>query len=133
MRLQSDPSTKGWTEELTAGALPALGLSAFSISFLLWLPQATMKKDSSHGQEEADCRAELILLNGACTSPASDTPTIIRETNGKPSTPGESRCAQGAQGYMKPGMSQPLSQGLQHSVQGPSTTSLGLFFPTAHP
>ncbi|XP_033923005.1 DNA (cytosine-5)-methyltransferase 3B isoform X2 [Melopsittacus undulatus] len=48
---------------------------------------ATMKKDSSHSQEEADCRAELILLNGACTSPASDTPPIIRETNGKPSTP----------------------------------------------
>ncbi|XP_061217359.1 DNA (cytosine-5)-methyltransferase 3B [Neopsephotus bourkii] len=48
---------------------------------------ATMK-DSSHGQEEADCRAELILVNGACTSPASDAPPIIRETNGKPSPPG---------------------------------------------
>ncbi|KAM9528056.1 DNA (cytosine-5)-methyltransferase 3B [Guaruba guarouba] len=48
---------------------------------------ATTKKDNSHGQEEADCRAELILLNGACTSPASDTPPVIRETNGKPSTP----------------------------------------------
>ncbi|NXD66620.1 DNM3B methyltransferase, partial [Eolophus roseicapillus] len=47
----------------------------------------TMKNDNSHGQEEADCRAELILLSGACTSPASDTPTIIRETNGKPSAP----------------------------------------------
>ncbi|XP_030358898.1 DNA (cytosine-5)-methyltransferase 3B isoform X2 [Strigops habroptila] len=48
---------------------------------------ATMKEDNSHGQEEADCRAELILLNGACTSPTTDTPTLILEANGKPSTP----------------------------------------------
>ncbi|KQL12558.1 hypothetical protein AAES_36391 [Amazona aestiva] len=48
---------------------------------------ATMKKDNRHGQEEADCRAELTLLNGACTSPASDTPPIIQKANGKPSTP----------------------------------------------
>ncbi|XP_062479791.1 DNA (cytosine-5)-methyltransferase 3B isoform X1 [Pezoporus occidentalis] len=48
---------------------------------------ATMRKESSHGQEEADCRAELILLNGACTSPTSNAPSIIRETNRKPSTP----------------------------------------------
>ncbi|NXK80963.1 DNM3B methyltransferase, partial [Amazona guildingii] len=48
---------------------------------------ATMKKDNRHGQEEADCRAELTLLNGACTSPASDTTPIIQKANGKPSTP----------------------------------------------
>ncbi|NXP18193.1 DNM3B methyltransferase, partial [Scytalopus superciliaris] len=45
---------------------------------------ATMKQDKSHGQDEADCRAELILINGDCTNPA--TPDTV-EVNGKPSTP----------------------------------------------
>ncbi|NXN36351.1 DNM3B methyltransferase, partial [Rhinoptilus africanus] len=48
---------------------------------------ATMKKDKSHDQEEADCRAELILINGDCTESANDTPALILEANGKPSAP----------------------------------------------
>ncbi|NXT87281.1 DNM3B methyltransferase, partial [Anhinga rufa] len=47
---------------------------------------ATMTKDKSHGQDEADCRAELILFNG---DPANNTPTLVLGANGKPSTPGE--------------------------------------------
>ncbi|NXF11180.1 DNM3B methyltransferase, partial [Smithornis capensis] len=46
---------------------------------------ATMKQDKSHGQDEADCRPKLILINGDCTSPA--TPSVVLEANGKPSTP----------------------------------------------
>ncbi|XP_038015050.1 DNA (cytosine-5)-methyltransferase 3B [Motacilla alba alba] len=42
---------------------------------------ATMKKDKSHGQDEADCRAKLILLNG------DNAPGVVLEANGKPSTP----------------------------------------------
>ncbi|NXC23527.1 DNM3B methyltransferase, partial [Campylorhamphus procurvoides] len=45
---------------------------------------ATMKQDKSHGQDEADCRAKLIVINGDCTDPA--TPDVV-EVNGKPSTP----------------------------------------------
>ncbi|KFO77484.1 DNA (cytosine-5)-methyltransferase 3B, partial [Cuculus canorus] len=48
---------------------------------------ATMKKDKSHGPDEADCRAELILLNGDCADPTNDTPALLREPNGKPSAP----------------------------------------------
>ncbi|NXW05368.1 DNM3B methyltransferase, partial [Fregetta grallaria] len=48
---------------------------------------ATMKQDKSHGQDEADCRAELILINGDCTGPANDAPALVLEANGKPSTP----------------------------------------------
>ncbi|KAM6243183.1 DNA (cytosine-5)-methyltransferase 3B isoform 1-T1 [Spheniscus humboldti] len=48
---------------------------------------ATMKKDKSHGRDEADCRAELILINGDCTDPANDAPTLVLEANGKPSAP----------------------------------------------
>ncbi|NXQ90956.1 DNM3B methyltransferase, partial [Nyctibius grandis] len=48
---------------------------------------ATMKKDKSHGRDEADCRAELILINGDCTDPANDTPALILEANGKASAP----------------------------------------------
>ncbi|KAM6053644.1 DNA (cytosine-5)-methyltransferase 3B isoform 3-T3 [Chlamydotis macqueenii] len=48
---------------------------------------ATMKKDTSHGRDEADCRAELILINGDCTNPANDTPALLLEANGKPSAP----------------------------------------------
>ncbi|NXT34935.1 DNM3B methyltransferase, partial [Pelecanoides urinatrix] len=48
---------------------------------------ATMKKDKSHGRDEADCRAELILINGDCTDPANDTSALVLEANGKPSTP----------------------------------------------
>ncbi|NWQ61348.1 DNM3B methyltransferase, partial [Neopipo cinnamomea] len=46
---------------------------------------STMKQEKSHGQDEADCRAKLILLNGDCTNPA--TPDVVLEANGKPSTP----------------------------------------------
>ncbi|CAN8191176.1 unnamed protein product [Coccothraustes coccothraustes] len=42
---------------------------------------ATMKKEKSHGQEEADCRAKLILING------DNAPGGVLEANGKPSTP----------------------------------------------
>ncbi|NWU67068.1 DNM3B methyltransferase, partial [Pterocles burchelli] len=50
---------------------------------------ATMKKDKSHGRDEADCRAELILINGDCTDPdpANNTPARVLEPNGKPSAP----------------------------------------------
>ncbi|KAM6112834.1 LOW QUALITY PROTEIN: DNA (cytosine-5)-methyltransferase 3B [Pterocles gutturalis] len=50
---------------------------------------ATMKKDKSHGRDEADCRAELILINGDCTDPdpANDPPALVLEPNGKPSAP----------------------------------------------
>ncbi|NXT27634.1 DNM3B methyltransferase, partial [Syrrhaptes paradoxus] len=50
---------------------------------------ATMKKDKSHGRDEADCRAELILINGDCTDPdpANDLPALVPEPNGKPSAP----------------------------------------------
>lgn len=75
-----------------------------------------MKKDKSHGRDEADCRAELILINGDCTDPANDTPALVLEANGKPSTPGESCCAvpgkrraRDAPGCTGPGISQPPS------------------------
>ncbi|NXC00893.1 DNM3B methyltransferase, partial [Orthonyx spaldingii] len=42
---------------------------------------ATMRKDKSHGQDEADCRAKLILING------DNAPGVVLEANGKPSTP----------------------------------------------
>ncbi|NXB57489.1 DNM3B methyltransferase, partial [Struthidea cinerea] len=42
---------------------------------------AAMKKDKSHGQDEADCRAKLILING------DNAPGVVLEANGKPSTP----------------------------------------------
>ncbi|NXV52711.1 DNM3B methyltransferase, partial [Uria aalge] len=48
---------------------------------------ATMKKDKSHDRDEADCRAELILINGDCTDPANDTPALLLEANGKPRAP----------------------------------------------
>ncbi|KAM6052858.1 DNA (cytosine-5)-methyltransferase 3B isoform 2-T3 [Theristicus caerulescens] len=51
------------------------------------MSMATMKKDKSHGRDEADCRAELILINGDCTEPASDPPALVLEANGKPSAP----------------------------------------------
>ncbi|XP_066054791.1 DNA (cytosine-5)-methyltransferase 3B isoform X2 [Chamaea fasciata] len=41
----------------------------------------TMKKDKNHGQDEADCRAKLILING------DNAPGVVLETNGNPSTP----------------------------------------------
>ncbi|KAM9218777.1 DNA (cytosine-5)-methyltransferase 3B isoform 2-T2 [Leptosomus discolor] len=49
---------------------------------------ATMKNDKSHGQDEAGCRAELILINGDCVDPADDTSALVLEANGKPSAPG---------------------------------------------
>ncbi|NXL46083.1 DNM3B methyltransferase, partial [Podilymbus podiceps] len=49
---------------------------------------ATMKKEKSHGRDEADCRAELILINGDCTDPANDTPALVLEANGEPGAPG---------------------------------------------
>ncbi|NXE56590.1 DNM3B methyltransferase, partial [Casuarius casuarius] len=48
---------------------------------------ASMKKDKTHGGEEADCRAELILINGDCTDPAKDKPSLVLEANGKPDAP----------------------------------------------
>ncbi|NXX96498.1 DNM3B methyltransferase, partial [Centropus bengalensis] len=48
---------------------------------------ATMKKNKSHGPGDADCRAELILLNGDCPDPGNDEPALL-EPNGKPSAPG---------------------------------------------
>ncbi|KAK2529189.1 Dnmt3b [Columba livia] len=48
---------------------------------------ATMKNDKNHGRDAADCRAELILINGDCTSSANSTPALLLEANGKPSTP----------------------------------------------
>ncbi|PKU28910.1 dna (cytosine-5)-methyltransferase 3b [Limosa lapponica baueri] len=49
---------------------------------------ATMKNDKSRDRDEADCRAELILISGDCTSPTKDTPALVLEPNGKPSAPG---------------------------------------------
>ncbi|NXM69669.1 DNM3B methyltransferase, partial [Serilophus lunatus] len=46
---------------------------------------ATMKQDKSHGQDKADCRTKLVLINGDCTSPAAAG--VVLEANGKPSTP----------------------------------------------
>ncbi|OWK56607.1 DNA (cytosine-5)-methyltransferase 3B [Lonchura striata] len=40
-----------------------------------------MKKDKSHGQDEADCRAKLILING------DNAPGVVLEAKGKRSTP----------------------------------------------
>ncbi|KFV72727.1 DNA (cytosine-5)-methyltransferase 3B, partial [Struthio camelus australis] len=48
---------------------------------------ASMKKDKNHGREEADCRAELILINGDCADPAKDKPSLVLEANGKPDAP----------------------------------------------
>ncbi|NXC15449.1 DNM3B methyltransferase, partial [Corythaeola cristata] len=48
---------------------------------------AAIIKDKSHGRDEADCRAELILINGDCADPANDAPTLVLEANGKPSAP----------------------------------------------
>ncbi|XP_074699269.1 DNA (cytosine-5)-methyltransferase 3B isoform X1 [Strix aluco] len=48
---------------------------------------ATMKKEKSHGRDEADCRAELILINGDCADPTNDAPTLALEASGKPSAP----------------------------------------------
>ncbi|NWX95148.1 DNM3B methyltransferase, partial [Nothoprocta ornata] len=48
---------------------------------------ASMKKDKNHGREEADCRAELILINGDCSDPAKDKPALVLEANGKPDSP----------------------------------------------
>ncbi|NWW77225.1 DNM3B methyltransferase, partial [Climacteris rufus] len=41
----------------------------------------TMRKDKSHGQDETDCKAKLILING------DNAPGVVLEANGKPSTP----------------------------------------------
>ncbi|KAM4891563.1 DNA (cytosine-5)-methyltransferase 3B isoform 1-T1 [Sylvia borin] len=41
----------------------------------------TMKKEKSHGQDEADCRAKLILVNG------DNAPGVVLERNGNPSIP----------------------------------------------
>ncbi|NXK23970.1 DNM3B methyltransferase, partial [Arenaria interpres] len=49
---------------------------------------ATMKNDKSHDRDEADCRAELILISGDCADPTKDAPALVLEPNGKPSTPG---------------------------------------------
>ncbi|XP_071429120.1 DNA (cytosine-5)-methyltransferase 3B [Pithys albifrons albifrons] len=43
-----------------------------------------MKRDKRHGQDEANCRTKLVLINGDCTNPS--TPDVV-EVNGKPSTP----------------------------------------------
>ncbi|XP_062444935.1 DNA (cytosine-5)-methyltransferase 3B [Rhea pennata] len=48
---------------------------------------ASMKKDKNHGREEADCRAELILINGDCTDPAKDKPSLALEAHRKPDPP----------------------------------------------
>ncbi|NXI40591.1 DNM3B methyltransferase, partial [Galbula dea] len=48
---------------------------------------ATMKTDKSHGRGEADCRAELILIHGDCSGPATDAPTLVLEASGEPSAP----------------------------------------------
>lgn len=103
-----------------------------------------MKKDKSHDRDEADCRAELILINGDCTDPANNTPALLLEANGKPSAPGEScRAVPGVlhawdvQGCMGPGISQPPSQRASrehHSRgRGHSMTPLGFCFLVAHP
>uniref|UniRef100_A0A674GEI8 DNA methyltransferase 3 beta n=1 Tax=Taeniopygia guttata TaxID=59729 RepID=A0A674GEI8_TAEGU len=46
---------------------------------------ATMKKDKSHGQDGADCRAKLILING------DNAPSVVLEAKGKRSTPDSRR------------------------------------------
>ncbi|XP_075624586.1 DNA (cytosine-5)-methyltransferase 3B isoform X2 [Balearica regulorum gibbericeps] len=51
------------------------------------MSMATMKKDKSHGRDEADCRTELILINGDCTDPTNDAPALVLEANRKPSAP----------------------------------------------
>lgn len=48
-----------------------------------------MKTDQSHGRAEADCRAELILINGDCTDPTADAPALLLEANGKHGAPSE--------------------------------------------
>uniref|UniRef100_G3UV72 DNA (cytosine-5-)-methyltransferase n=1 Tax=Meleagris gallopavo TaxID=9103 RepID=G3UV72_MELGA len=48
---------------------------------------AAMKKEKSHGRDEANCRAELILFDEDCTDPTKDTAALLLEANGKPSTP----------------------------------------------
>ncbi|NXX78892.1 DNM3B methyltransferase, partial [Urocolius indicus] len=48
---------------------------------------ATTKKDKSHSKDASGCRTELILINGDRTNPAKDTPALVLEPNGKPSTP----------------------------------------------
>ncbi|XP_042665308.1 DNA (cytosine-5)-methyltransferase 3B [Centrocercus urophasianus] len=48
---------------------------------------AAMKKEKSHGRDEADCRAELILFDRDCTDPTKDTAALLLEASGKPSTP----------------------------------------------
>ncbi|NXN09038.1 DNM3B methyltransferase, partial [Indicator maculatus] len=46
----------------------------------------SMKKDKNRCGDKAECRAELILLNGDCTSPRTDSPALgLEEQNGKPS------------------------------------------------
>lgn len=67
-----------------------------------------MKKEKSHGQDEADCRAKLILING------DNAPGVVLEANGKPSTQGEGHHAKPRvlPGCTRLGMSQPLSQAL---------------------
>ncbi|XP_054247810.1 DNA (cytosine-5)-methyltransferase 3B [Indicator indicator] len=46
----------------------------------------SMKNNKNRGGDEAECRAELILLNGDCTSPTTDSPALgLEEQNGKPS------------------------------------------------
>ncbi|NXS64009.1 DNM3B methyltransferase, partial [Brachypteracias leptosomus] len=47
----------------------------------------TMKSEKSHGRDEGDCRAELILINGDCTSATEDAPTLVLEPAGNPGTP----------------------------------------------
>ncbi|KAM8798248.1 DNA (cytosine-5)-methyltransferase 3B isoform 2-T2 [Eudromia elegans] len=44
-------------------------------------------KDKSRGREEADCRAELILISGDCSDPAKDKPALVLEANGQPHAP----------------------------------------------
>lgn len=87
--------------------------------FPLWLPQATMKNDKSHGRDAADCRAELILINGDCSNP-TNTPALLLEANGKPSAPGESSCAvPRVCGARDPPAAIPrASWGLQHGGRG---------------
>ncbi|NXC44515.1 DNM3B methyltransferase, partial [Penelope pileata] len=48
---------------------------------------AAMKMDKSHGRDEADCRAELILINGDCADPAADTAALVLEASGTPGAP----------------------------------------------
>ncbi|NWR65670.1 DNM3B methyltransferase, partial [Bucorvus abyssinicus] len=67
---------------------------------------ATMKTDKSHGRAEADCRAELILINGDCTDPAADTPALVLDANGKRGAP-----AAGGLGLPSPKNSERMSKG----------------------